>query len=382
MSVAARSVLVIGVVAGLVTAASRSASAYPQYQLSRDQTCSGCHLSPSGGGLLTENGYSVAETLSQFGTAPELMYGKVPTPSWLALGGDLRGASGYFWTPDGSFALFPMQADIYVHAAYQGFSVHVTVGGRPAQWITQNGTPGVLDRLWSREHYVMWQQDASSREGLFVRAGRFMPVFGLRFAEHPIYTRRYGGTPLYADTYGAAVEYVTQAWEAHLTGFLEDPLIDAVAHDSGVAAYAETRLNPQLQVGGELMVTSSSGHLTTRGGATAKYYVPSADTLIQGELQFAHQQVDGSRGPNQIIGYVMGSKFIGSALLLDVGLGHFDENLAIKGLDRDAIDVNLHWFLTSHFELVLQNRLEGIGVAQSQGGPTGGWVLLHGHYRL
>src|SRR5678815_1335285 len=121
---------VIGIALGvalLVVAAPRAA-AYPQYQLSRDQTCTSCHVSPAGGGLLTENGYNVAE----------------------------------------------------------------------------------------REHYVTWQQQEGTGQGLFVRAGRFMPVFGLRFAEHPDYNRQYGGTPLYADTYAAAVEYIMPTWEAHL----------------------------------------------------------------------------------------------------------------------------------------------------------------------
>jgi hypothetical protein len=51
----------------------------------------------------------------------------------------------------------------------------------------------------------MWRTNPGTPFGLFVRAGRFMPVFGLRFAEHPMYTRRFGGTPLYGDTYGAAI---------------------------------------------------------------------------------------------------------------------------------------------------------------------------------
>ena len=87
-------------------------------------------------------------------------------------------------------------------------------------------------------------------------------------------------------------------------------------------------------------------------------------------------------GDPELVGYLMASRPFGKALLLDVGLGHYDENIAIEGLDRDAIDVNLHWFMTSHFELVLQNRLEGIGIGASTGGPTSGWSLLHGHYRL
>jgi len=42
----------------------------------------------------------------------------------------------------------------------------------------------------------------------------------------------------------------------------------------------------------------------------------------------------------------------------------------------------LHFFLDSHLELVWQNRLEVLGLAQSSGGPTGAWSLLHLHYRL
>src|SRR5262245_59869683 len=135
--------IVAGVAGAALTLLGARADAYPQYQLSRDQTCAGCHLSPAGGGSLSENGYNVAEATSQFGTAPEFMYGKVPQPSWLALGGDLRGSTGEVVTPDTAFVLFPMQADVYVHLAFNGFSLHLTGGARPAQWITNNGTPGI-----------------------------------------------------------------------------------------------------------------------------------------------------------------------------------------------------------------------------------------------
>ena len=376
---------VIGTLLGvaLLVVATPRAAAYPQYQLSRDQTCTNCHVSPAGGGLLTENGYNVAEATSQFGTAPEFMYGKIPQPTWLTLGGDLRGATGAVHTPDNAFTLFPMQADLYIHLAYNAFSLQVTAGARPATWVVGNGTPALLDRFWLREHYLMWQQQEGTGQGLFVRAGRFMPVFGLRFVEHPNYNRQHGGTPLYADTYAVAVEYVMPTWEAHLTGFIEDPLIDPVLHDNGVAAYTEFRLNEKTAVGGEAMVTTNDGNAKFRIGATGKLYLPNNELLLQAELQFVHQQVTGGTGaPNKLVGYLMASRPFGKALLLDVGLGHYDENMAIAGLDRDAIDINLHWFVTSHFELVLQNRLEGIGVGASTGGPTSGWSLLHGHYRL
>ena len=49
----------------LMVVATPRAAAYPQFQLSRDQTCTNCHVSPSGGGLLTENGYNVADVQNQ-----------------------------------------------------------------------------------------------------------------------------------------------------------------------------------------------------------------------------------------------------------------------------------------------------------------------------
>jgi hypothetical protein len=63
------------------------ADAYPQYQLSHDATCIGCHLSPAGGGVLSESGFVVAEQESWKGGDPEPLHG-LSVPSWLRLGGD------------------------------------------------------------------------------------------------------------------------------------------------------------------------------------------------------------------------------------------------------------------------------------------------------
>src|SRR6476659_10554420 len=110
-SVQMRALLVLAIVL-----ASARAYAYPQFQLSKDQTCGGCHISPSGSGLLTENGMVVSEAISRFGTSPEFMYGKLKTPGWLAVGGDFRGAWGYVQAPQRYLVGFPMQAELYGNA--------------------------------------------------------------------------------------------------------------------------------------------------------------------------------------------------------------------------------------------------------------------------
>ncbi|MBA3395436.1 MAG: hypothetical protein H0T89_22500 [Deltaproteobacteria bacterium] len=370
------------VVAATIGALAGDARAYPQFQLSRDQTCTGCHLSPAGGNLLNENGLAVAESMSQFGTAPEFFYGKIPTPSWLVLGGDLRGAAGYLQTPEKVLAAFPMQIELYAAATFADhFSIHANFGPRPSTVGNEAATS-----VWSREHYLQWQQKAGENEGLYLRAGRFMPVIGLRLAEHPTYIRRYGGTQLYAETYGVAAEYVTAKYELHLTGFIKDPFIDPVEHYSGGAAYGEIRLSEKVAIGAEGMAEISKDDKRLRGGVTGKVYLEGADLLIQGEFQFVNQLIDETAtnpaggAPQGFVGYLLLSRMLGEAFLLDVGFGHYDPNRSVRTNERDCIDLNLHWFTTSHLELVLNSRYELIGLGD--GGDAGAYAILQLHYRL
>jgi hypothetical protein len=359
----------------------RPAAAYPQLQLSHDQTCTGCHLSPAGGNLLNENGLAVAESMSQFGTAPEFLNGKLGTPKWLTLGGDLRGQAGYIQSPTKVLTAFPMQIEGYASAIFGKFTVHANVGMRPAEVGNRLAT-----FVFSREHYVMWQQKPGEGNGLYVRLGRFMPVYGLRLAEHTTYIRRYGETQMYADTYGVHAALVEPTYEAHLTGFIKDPVIDPLDHSNGVMAYAEVRPTPRLAVGAEGMYKRSKNDQKFGGGVTGKVYIPGANLVIQGEVQIVNQLIDTSAtnaaggAPLRLIGYLLGSLTIKEYLLLDLGLGHYDSNWRIKNLDRDCIDVNLHWFATSHIEVLLTNRYEML--AFGKGGPSGAYSLAQLHYRL
>jgi hypothetical protein len=354
-----------------VLVATGTAAAYPQFQLSRDQTCSGCHLSPAGGGLLNENGLATAESISQYGTAPEFFYNKVPLPDWLMFGGDIRDAAGFIRTPENAIDNIPMQAEVYGHATIGHFSLQADVGARPPQYDNESAT-----YVWSREHYVMYQSDEGSSDGLFIRVGRFMPVMGLRLAEHVDYTRVYGGTPLYGETYGAAVEYIQPKYEIHASAYMKDPLIDPVVQQNGGAIYAEYRTSEATSLGVETMLSYSDDDRNYRYGVTAKHYVPSQDLLLMFEGQFVNQVIVAGGAPLEIVATGMASKFLGKAFLLDLALNFYDENVRYDTLDRDALDLNLHWFATSHLELIWQNRVEATV------GPTGAWSLLQVHYRL
>ncbi len=362
-------------VAAVLALGAGAAEAYPQFQLSRDPTCTGCHVSPAGGGLLNENGLATAETISQWGTSPEFFYGKIPKPDWLMLGGDVRGASGYIQSPEELLASFPMQIEAYGRAAFGAFSLQVDVGARESETGDEAAT-----HVWSREHYLTWQQKPGENTGLYVRVGRFMPVFGLRLAEHLTYIRRWGGTPLYGETYGLAVEYVDPRFEVHATGFIKDPILDTPEHSNGGAVLGELRLSERLSLGAEGMYTQSDDDKKFRIGALAKLYLDDPGVLLQFEGQFMNQLIEPRGAPKQIIAYLLASRFFNPAFLLDVGLGFFDENIQITKLHRECIDLNFHWFTTSHVELLFTGRFETLAFGAA--GPNAGYALTQLHYRL
>ena len=348
------------------------AEAYPQYQLSKEQTCASCHVSPAGGGLLGDNGELTAEDEAQWGGDPTFLHGAVELPAWLRLGGDIRLAGGASDHGAGfAGAFFPMQTEVYGAAESGALSAYVTAG-----LIVKEETPWPV----SREHWVMWRPEA---EGVYLRAGRFLPGVGLRQAEHVFYTRRYGGAPLWGEAYGVNAGYVTAGLEAHATAFVADPLVDGVERGSGGALYLEKRIGADKAIGVEERFAISDDDTRNHAGVTAKWWLDGPGLLLQAEGQLVRQsfRLDAAAPTRfQLVGQLLATYFIRAGLFVDVGLGHYDADLDLKDLDRDALDVNVHWFPTSHTELILTTRYQRIGLGN--GGDDSAYALLQAHYRL
>ena len=383
------------IIISVVLATAGVAHAYPQFQLSRGETCSECHLSPAGGGINSENGLNVIQAMSANGDDPTPFYGKATTPDWLRIGGDVRAAAGYYaiaednanttvvnntpqptTAPNNTGAVaFPMQAEIYANALLPAaFSLHVTAG-----FIDPEDNNNITT-LASREHWLQWQQDADSPNGLFIRAGRFMPVFGLRFAEHVDYDRRYGGTPLYGEAYGIAFEEIQPTWEVHATGFVHDPWQATTELGDGAALYAEGRIAGNTAIGVEGKYDRTTDDYKLYGGITAKHWCSCINLLVQGEVQAIHQQVTGPGFNDQIVGYLMATEFLPDGFMIDLGLGEYEPDVRVRNLTQQVADLNIHWFATSHVELILTNRLQT--AAFGEGAASSGYSLLQLHYRI
>ncbi|HTL36568.1 MAG TPA: hypothetical protein VL326_25720, partial [Kofleriaceae bacterium] len=207
------------------------------------------------------------------------------------------------------------------------------------------------------------------------------PTYGLRLAEHVVYTQLFGGKPLFHEAYALAASWVSPAFEVHATGFLHDPYGDPAEKGDGGALYAEARMGTHAAIGAEGKLSSADDETNRYTGLTGKYNIEGADLLLLAEGELIHRKIKAGAGDdfNQLAGYLMASKPLPKNLQLDVGVGHFTQDTRVKGLYRDCLDANLHFYATSHAEFLFTGRVELLDLGKS---PMGGYALAQLHYRL
>jgi len=178
--------------AGLATLAlwggAAASFAEPIFLARQYARCTGCHYSPTGGGLLTPYGRSLSrEELSTFGKSPagapagheqEFAYGALRGVTGpVSLGFDVWPAhleiesGGFKTTRD-----FLMSTDLSAALRHGSFTFYGELGRQPR---------GDDKRIASFEHWISYQPE----HGLGLRVGRFIPAYGIKLADHTAFTR-------------------------------------------------------------------------------------------------------------------------------------------------------------------------------------------------
>jgi len=179
------------VLLAMVTAASPLA-AEPMFLSRQYNRCTSCHYSATGGGLLTPYGRSLSrQELSTTGRSPA---GTAPTTPGHGEEAFLYGALGDSLGPlDLGFDTRPshvridssgvtstmdllMTADLQAAFRSHGFTLYGNFGRQPLFAGTRY------------DSYEWWAQ-YESEKGLGIRAGRFMPAYGINFADHTSFNR-------------------------------------------------------------------------------------------------------------------------------------------------------------------------------------------------
>lgn len=167
---------------------SASAHAFPEMIRHHYVNCGACHVSQTGGGVLNAYGRTISyDVLSTWGGAQEAraFYAVDPEKigTWLNLGGDVRSIEVHqenSQSKTGRF--FMMQGGIDAAVTVDRFTAMMTLGQVVGQ---RNEAYQTLDFV-SPKFYL----SAQVTDEFSVRAGKFIPQFGLQIPQHTFYIKQ------------------------------------------------------------------------------------------------------------------------------------------------------------------------------------------------
>lgn len=186
----------------------RFAWAYPEMIRHGYVNCTACHISPAGGGVLTQYGRGLsAELLSTFGTEKEaqFLHGALPmekVDEWLAIGGGYRGLQFHYENDqrkDGQW--IDMQGLIETAIKFKEWTFDFAFGvfGSNSDW-----------KSYASRYYLMNQLN----DYVSIRAGRFTPQFGLNIPAHTSPTRGFLGFGANKERDALEAQFNDENWTA------------------------------------------------------------------------------------------------------------------------------------------------------------------------
>jgi len=324
-----------------------AADAFPSNSRLGYSSCTSCHVSPTGGGVL--NGYgrmSASEFLSTWSYANEeeplhgALHEWVPNDGDVFIGGDVRYIDLASRRGSGSLRKsFFMQEDLELALPFTPDVTLVASGGNYAKDLDGHSTG-----FQSRRHYVLFNMD----DWISFRVGRFFPAYGIMVEDHTVATRQGLGFDEGGETYNAEVALRSEVGELIATGIASGSSVTlqsdtgVVSSTNAVALRATAYVGKASQVGLSAMHarTSVSGEVSRslKYGAFANVGFTSRLYLLS--------EVDLSKtatSHDQLFSY----NLLGYELVKGLHVGGVYQRRA----DIDQVGWRLQWFPRPHFEL-------------------------------
>lgn len=228
----------------LVLLSPKAALAFPEMIRHGYASCNTCHISPSGGGILTDYGREISsEVLATWSRENEnqFLHGGVKLPESLKIGGDIRSIQTYVDTPqvrEGRW--FLMHADLEAAYVSERITIDATIGYDP-------GSPRSEDdnEFISRRHFVL----VPLGESWSLRAGKYLMNYGLMIPDHVAQIRGGLAWNQGAETYNAELNYVSERYAATLTSVGGRPDDDDKQSERGVAFNGSVFFEPSYKIG-------------------------------------------------------------------------------------------------------------------------------------
>lgn len=278
---------------------SREARAYPEMTRYGYGNCSSCHVSVTGGGLLSEHGRVLSkeiishgrfffekgpETLDTGGSPAPLvaseesreesfLYGAVSTPAWLQLGGNLRFRQLIEDTPSavtGRFLVMRLDLEAAITDGKR-FTLVGTLGRSEPNGNAAADSP--LSYLISRRHWLSVKMGPEGGQGELdryqLRVGRFYYAYGLQIDEPTMLTRGLMGFAEEQETYNVEFTYFTTDTQVHATVVMGRPDNPQLGVEQGFSLQAGHAVSDRVKLGGNIY----TGKATNAASNTRRWLV-------------------------------------------------------------------------------------------------------------
>jgi hypothetical protein len=375
---------------GLVlTLATSSAHAYPWMIRHGYTSCMPCHTDPSGGaGALTEYGRAQSDVLlrTHYGPIAEsgeadrtsgFLWGLVPLPEQLRLGGDFREAffSNKVEGTPLQQELITMRAEGYGDMKVGRFRAAGALGYAPQGDLEASLTTAATDNLVSREHWLGVELDD---EGAWLlRAGRMALPFGIRTIEHTLWARVLTRTDLDdAQEYGASLSFFRKQLRGEVMAIAGNFQIHPDEYrERGYSAYVEFAALPTMAVGASSLFTRATRDILDgvtdyryANGVFARYApVPSLVLLAEGDSVYQSLTWNGHRGGYAAFAQADYEPLQGVHAMLTgevMNSGSSGEPASFDGWLSGV------WFFLPHVDVRLDGIVSKVGVAGTTGSPS------------
>jgi hypothetical protein len=273
--------------------------------------CMPCHTDPSGGaGALTAYGRAQSDVLLRMHYGPDseageadktsgFLWGAVPLPESLRLGGDFREAylSNQVEGASVQQQFITMRADLYGDIKLGRLRAMGSIGYIPQGDLPASLTTNATDNVVSREHWIGVELDDDG--AWLLRGGRIALPFGIRMIEHTLWARSLTRTDIDAtQQYGVALSFARDRLRGEVMGIVGNfELQQDEFRERGYSAYAEYAPTDTLALGASSLFTRATRDIIYgvtdyryANGVFARY-APFAPLALLAEVDWVYQSL-------------------------------------------------------------------------------------------
>lgn len=336
--------------------------------------CIACHVSPNGGGLLTDYGRSLSTELMSTWNAgdnfAQPFFGALKNRETVKFGGDLRSIQTYRKNNNvDQGQLFFMQQNVEVGVKVDNVMFVGTTGLKQGPDTTpERGT------FLSERHYVLWSPSQTSK----VRVGKFRQTFGINTPNHERLIKRTFGFDSLSETYNLEFSQFYETYEVTLgasLGRIDNPYTPGSERNASV--HYSYYLNENSRFGGSFLLGESD--IKRRSLFSINGVFPLSEEwigLFEVDYERGHFQTNPSQGIDTIASFLKVGNKPFQGLMWYLLFEHVSVGSELNYNLTTQPGIGIQWMPLAHFNI----QIEYLRSSNSAfpGNPTDvGWILFH-----